>query len=504
MNENDWIETLSVPLPEDILKHKWHGDFAAAERIIRRRLAGELPEVMRRRLLLEQKILKRLPGNYPLGRDDACRLLDEAVTDFRPQELQELMDADYADWIYIEGKPHFRDNLLENLFKTRPDYERRRRQKPEKESEEKRFLQEAIRQMKRDGGMKRTIRLRSRLWLLPKAEEGLAARAAAGLAEEAVRVWLPLPGVDAQVKAARILDTGVKDWPAGSIKQLRIAPETAGQRTICWEAAWQPGMEFAVEYEYDIEAGYVDLWSEDENDEPRGPLRSPTDSQEPPDAAGRLAAWRARYACLDAVEEEDLSEQPPHIVFSPMLCALTAEVVGEETRPLEKARRIYDYVTKQIHYSYMRDYLALSIIPEYVAAGQKGDCGAQALLFITMCRIAGIPSRWQSGLYANPGRVGNHDWARFYIEEYGWLFADCSFGGGAFRAGDEERRRFYFGNLDPFRMPSCRRFRTDFEPPMKRLRNDPYDAQSGEAELPGELHDLYPYESETRMISIMS
>ena len=33
----------------------------------------------------------------------------------------------------------------------------------------------------------------------------------------------------------------------------------------------------------------------------------------------------------------------------------------------------------------------------------------QALLFITMCRIAGVPARWQSGLYAEPGSVGMHD-----------------------------------------------------------------------------------------------
>ena len=35
-----------------------------------------------------------------------------------------------------------------------------------------------------------------------------------------------------------------------------------------------------------------------------------------------------------------------------------------------------------------------------------GDCGVFALLFITLCRIAGIPARWQSGLAVRPGRVG--------------------------------------------------------------------------------------------------
>ena len=218
MNENHWIESLSVPLPEDVMKHKWNGNFAAAERLIERRLREGCPEAMRRRLLLEQKILKRLPGNYPLDWDGALMRLQEAVEGFRPEELTELMDSDYADWIYVEGKPHFRDNLAENLFKTRADYAARRRKKPEGESAENRFLQEALRQMQADGGMERTLRLRSRLRLCEEAG------AEAG---ETVRVWLPLPGVGAQVKAVRILDDGVKGMPAGSVKRVRIAPGSA-------------------------------------------------------------------------------------------------------------------------------------------------------------------------------------------------------------------------------------------------------------------------------------
>ncbi|MCI8402567.1 MAG: transglutaminase domain-containing protein [Lachnospiraceae bacterium] len=469
-NENDWITWLSLPLPEDVMKHKWHGDFAAMEQAMDRRLSGGLSDGMRKRLLLEKKIIKRLPGNYPLDREDACKKLEEAVEGFRPEELKKLMDEDCADWIYIGGEPHFRDNLLENLFKTRPDYAARRR-KEQEESREKGFLSEAIENMRTEGGMDLTIRLRARLWF---------AREAACRPGETVRVWLPIPAVGAQVKAVRILDDGTGTLPRECLYFVHTAPESAPQRTICWEVSWQPGLEFLVEYEYDIEAGYVDLWGED----------------------GKPAFRQSRYACFDAVTRDDLAEQPPHIVFSPMIRSLTNEVVGEETRPLEKARRIYDYVTKKIRYSFMRSYVTLPVISEYVAAGGKGDCGAQSILFIAMCRCAGIPARWQSGLYANPGRVGNHDWARFYVEEYGWLYADCSFGGGAHRAGDESRRRFYFGNLDPYRMPSCNRFQTDFDPVMRRLRSDPFDAQSGEAELTGEEHERYPFESETVITAV--
>lgn len=498
-NENDWIELLAVPLPEDVMKHKWHGDFDAMNRIMDRRLAAELSDVERRRLLLEKKLIRKLPDNYPYTREQVIGLLQQTVTDFLPEEMQEIMDSDYADWIYIQGEPHFRDNVVANLLKTRPDYAARRIGKMEEKEKEKeewtegRYLTEALACMKEQGGMDCTIRLHARLWVEEEA------RVAAG---DPVRVYLPIPAVDAQVKAVRICQ--ISDAAGGTVT---VAPENAGQRTVCWETRWQPGMTFEVEYEYEIEAGYLDLWAGHEigTKEPaplaEGQKADGEETGTEKEREKKREVWRRRYRCSDPVTEDDLSEQLPHIVFSKMLRELTAEVVGDETRPLEKARRIYDYVTTKIHYSYMRSYITLPVISEYVALGHKGDCGAQSILFITMCRIAGIPARWQSGKYANPARVGNHDWARFYVEEYGWLFADCSFGGGAHRAGNEERRRFYFGNLDPFRMTSCRRFQTNFEPPMEKLRSDPYDAQSGEVELPGEEHYRYPWDSDTWMVS---
>ena len=106
----------------------------------------------------------------------------------------------------------------------------------------------------------------------------------------------------------------------------------------------------------------------------------------------------------------------------------------------------------------------------------------QALLFITLCRCAGIPARWQSGLCAEPNDVGMHDWAMFYVAPHGWMFADPSYGGGAHRAGNEARRVHYFGNLDPYRMVANCEFRAPLDPPKAHWRHDPYDNQAGEIE----------------------
>ena len=161
---------------------------------------------------------------------------------------------------------------------------------------------------------------------------------------------------------------------------------------------------------------------------------------------------------------------------------LVKEIIGEETNPLLKAKLIYDYITSHVTYSYVRAYATLPCIPEYITTGLKGDCGLQALTFITLCRIAGIPATWQAGLYTTPETIGNHDWARFYVAPYGWLYADCSFGGGSYRAGNLERRDFYFGYLDPFRTPCSSKFQGDFVPAKNFLPNDPYDNQNGEME----------------------
>ena len=108
----------------------------------------------------------------------------------------------------------------------------------------------------------------------------------------------------------------------------------------------------------------------------------------------------------------------------------------------------------------------------------------QALLFITLCRICGIPARWQSGRATNPEALttGNHDWAQLWVDGTGWCWVDCSAGGGCWRAGAEDRRRFYFGSMPPSRLVMASEFQCQTHVPMRYMRFDPYDNQNGEVE----------------------
>jgi hypothetical protein len=427
------LSYLSVSLPEDIEKLKWSGDFESELRVIDKRLQTDLPIAMKRRLEMEKEIVKVLPMDYPYTREEALRAADDAIRDFSAAEFDEWKDQGAIDWLMVNGEVRYKDDFVANLIKTRPVITARVKDPQSAQGKKKNFalLDETIASMKKKGSLSYHIRIRSVLTVDPDSvREG-----------EPITVHLPLPVAGAQAKNIKILSTSLEPFSIGS--------ENDPQRTVCFRETLKAGQEFAVEYEYDNCMNYAD------------PKPEEADASQPD-------------FCTD--------EQAPHIVFTPYLRSLTAEIVGEEKNPVRKARKIYDFVTTKVMYSFVRPYFAITNIPEYAAAGLKGDCGVQALLFITLCRCAGIPAQWQSGLYSTPLDIGCHDWARFYIAPYGWLFADCSFGGAAYREGAMERWNFYFGNLEPFRMPAASEFQHEFIPAKKFLRNDPYDNQTGEAE----------------------
>ena len=70
----------------------------------------------------------------------------------------------------------------------------------------------------------------------------------------------------------------------------------------------------------------------------------------------------------------------------------------------------------------------------------------------------------------------------------------------AFRDGDEARRDFYFGNLEPWRLPLCSAFQQELNPPRRFLRRDPYDNQNGEIESLTRALDADEYETDSRVL----
>ncbi|OQB25539.1 MAG: Transglutaminase-like superfamily protein [Firmicutes bacterium ADurb.Bin182] len=449
---NDNFRYLSVGLPEDILRRKLHGDFGGALRLIDLRLKSDIPEALRKCLLVERELIRRLPFDYPYSFEQALAVIREDIEDFTAEEFLKLVDENKIDWIYNNGEPRYFNRFYQTLIKVNADFAKRAGRFTEPpHNKETMLLEDAISDMKQKGSCGRHIRLKASVKIKDEAFEP----------GKTVRVHIPVPAGARQVDNIKICAT----FPEASF----TAPENAPQRTVYFEEKMFQNHEFSVEYEYDIVSRYTE-----------------------PDPSRAIK----EQPCFDTCEVY------PHIRFTPYIKELAADLTKGETNPLINARAFYDFITLNVKYSYMREYFCLENIAENCARNFRGDCGVQALLFITLCRCAGIPAKWQSGLIASPYHVGPHDWAEFYVEPFGWLFADPSFGGGSHRSGAEHRREFYFGNLDPYRMIANSEFQAPFIPDKAYYRCDPYDNQTGEIELEDRGLLYNEYERRQEMLEI--
>lgn len=434
MTKNQDFSHLNDPLPPDIAQRKGMGDIEGALRLLDAALASNAQPELAPRLRVERMRLPLLPADYTLDRAQAIAALQKEWPGCTEAQFDALVDGGRVDWRCVGGKAMFHGRFVETL-RLYPQLAPGLRQGPEDVAGRDALLA----RMKANGGVTAKITLKASI------------APAAGVQAGRFQAWLPIPAACPQQSGIEILDC----TPGGV-----CAPEDAPQRTIWWAESSQ--REFSVTYRYLFRAGYTD------------PFAIAPDKEQP---------------------AFDLEEQEPHLVFTPYLRQLTAGVVQGCSGPVEKAKAIYDYVTGNVDYRFQPAYIQLDSIASYCAAGLRGDCGVMALLFIAMCRIAGIPARWQSGLFAQPGDVGSHDWAMFYIAPHGWLWADCSFGSSARRRGEEARRAHYFGNLDPWRMVANNAFFAPLTPPDPEWRNDPFDNQSGElvadgAGLMGDQRDV--------------
>lgn len=176
-------------------------------------------------------------------------------------------------------------------------------------------------------------------------------------------------------------------------------------------------------------------------------------------------------------------EEPPHIIFTEELKQLSERILGKEINKLSKARLIYKWINDSIPWASAREYSTIKNIPLYCVENRHGDCGIQSLLFITLCRLNGIPAKWQSGWMLHPNEVNLHDWAEIYITDLGWVPVDQSF--GLQDLPDEEQKWFFFGGLDRFHLIINDDISKKFYPAKIYPRSETVDFQRGEVEWRG-------------------
>lgn len=438
------FEFLIVGLPERVRHLEEKGLFRDAIHLIDKILAESkrLPSMPRSRLEWESERIKRIRNDYRLSRREAFESLKSQIPDLTQEDFERWIREGFIEHREIEGETRIFNNFLPNLLRDNIEAKKRVKQ-PDKTSEQvTNLVHNNV-----DSIIEKSEALGSR-YVEPvknKALMKLKIKPDAAPEGEVVRVWMPFPRKDPLQPKIKLISARPKNYV--------LSPENSVQRTIYFEreAVKGEGLEFQVEYEYTACASHQ-----------------------------KVNPIKVKQYSANELYEKYTSEQLPHIAFTPYLRKLTDEIVTEESNPYLKAWHVYNWITENMKYALVPEYSTIECISDYAARNLRGDCGVQALLFITLCRISGIPARWQSGWYLNPIRPSPHDWAQFYVEPYGWLHADPSFGGH--EKSVQKYHKFYFGNIDHFRLIANIDISSKFTPPKTHYRSDNVDNQRGEVE----------------------
>jgi transglutaminase-like putative cysteine protease len=418
------------------------------------------------------EIIRRIRSDYSSNATDLLKRIRKDIPDVSEADLEKWRKAGQLQYRVIDGNVLYFRREPSNLF---------------------RFCPEAIE--RRDGAKKRGVAKDSfETPLVRYLKKVVAAAKASGQAEvlpvkhhvtyrvtvspnrpgaragSLVRAWLPYPQEYRQQGSIRLIRTDPAEHqinPIG-IRDGRILPEA--QRAIYFEKRIDDPAKpivFEEELEY-VCANYYPQLSDD--------TAKPFDPKKHPELADYVA------------------ERPPHIRFTPEIQAAVREAIGNETNPLKKVRKIYHWIDEHVRYCAEEEYTIIPSFSQKAITSRKGDCGILGTLFTTMCRSAGVPARWQSGWESKPWGYTMHDWAEFYMEPWGWLPADMSYGLQA--SDDPEVREYYIGHLDAYRMIVNLDYGCPLVPEKRSLRSEPADFQRGEIEMDGRnlYFDEWDYE----------
>jgi hypothetical protein len=427
------------------------GEIADAEKLLEQQITDPSAPITSD-AAIQLEILRRTRQDFPLTNDALLSELRKDIADATQADIDRWRNAGDLQARKIDGEYRYFRNAIGNLFRFSAEAKSRRTSKPKDEkkfdlnAQLEKFVKLAessdrpdVHPLKHNVRYELTVNKGN-----PRLKRGAN-----------VRAWLPFPQKYREQQR--------------DVKLLRSDPRhksitQSGQphRAIYFEETVTDPKKpprFVAEFEF-ITSAYC-------------PKLDP-DKVEP-------------YDTQCALYQEYTAERPPHIVFSPEAKRLADEIVGNETNPLENARLVFRWVSKNIPWCSEMEYSIIPNISEKALHARRGDCGVQGLTFVTLCRAAGVPARWQSGWQLKPGDWNMHDWSEFYVVPWGWLPADASW--GVREHADPRIRDFLCGNMDPYRLIVNLDYARDLQPAKTSFRSEPNDFQRGEIEIDG--HNLY-------------
>jgi transglutaminase-like putative cysteine protease len=451
----------AAAVPGDILSYagglESQGQFKEAAALLSKALSSkDLTTGQRKTLEFELDRLDRIKNDYSFSRMGLIDALKKSVADFKEDEFRQWIDEGRFDSRQIDGERRFTSTSVSNLFFRHPELEPRRQPKKDTRELQQRFLASCR-------AIKKAALEEKSPYVLPKRFRAImtvSAEAGAAPPGSVVRAWLPIPRDYPYQGGFKLLSS----FPAGA--QIDAADSPIRSAHLKQLVDFNRPFEFKIEYEFTRRGVSFDLKPEQV------------------------------LPCGDTAELRKFLGEAPHVVFTPEIRALSRQIVGDETNDFRKAKLIYEWIGRHIQYSFAIEYSTIRNISDYCRSHCYGDCGQEALLFITLCRASGVPARWQSGWHIFPGGKDIHDWAEIYLAPYGWVPVDPYMSVFTTRYATalsaEERREvrdFYFGGLDQYRISANSDHSQTLSPPKQSMRSDDVDFQRGEMEY--DDHNIY-------------
>ncbi|TVR74810.1 MAG: transglutaminase domain-containing protein [Marinilabiliales bacterium] len=402
---------------------------------------------------------RRFMIDFPLTSDDVLERLRADSVDAGEDDLRRWEDAGELEYIMIDGERRYFRWAHRNLYRINDELRQKMQIDRERDSSLAAVCMEQIGQI-----LGKTSIAGPGIPINPETmviRYTITVDAGAVPPGETIRCWMPWPREDiARQDMVRLLSSSPEEYI--------LSPPDTPQRSIYFEqvaVSGEPAV-FSMEAEFRSWSQYF----------PPALFRG----RDPGD--GPAGAEQAGSA-LPAYVTAHTGERPPHIRFSSEIIELAGSLVAEGMTQYEKVRAFYHWINDNIIWTSAIEYGLMSDIPSYVLENRRGDCGMQTLLFISLCRYAGIPARWQSGWMMHPGHVNLHDWAEVWLEPAGWVPVDVSF--KLQPSPDPIVSGFYITGMDSYRMTVNNDYGRQFYPPKGHVRSEPLDFQRGELEWRG-------------------
>lgn len=397
----------------------------------------------------EEDLHHRLSLDFCRTEAEVKAYIEQYIPDVSEAQLRQWEEQGALECMFIDGEKRYFRNAAPNLFRIDSVCRALKIAKEGSalsgsEQVNQRHLPEVIRAVRaQQTPFVETKRFRITYTLTVEAD--------AVPAGERVRCWLPFPRMDVSRQSeVKLLATSEKHYQHSAADCMHSTlymekPAVKGQPTV-----------FSETFSFASAAEWHDLRPE----------------QVLP------------YDTTTALYRTYTGERDQHIRFTPRLRQLAAELTAGEEHPLRKARLLFQWVNDHFPWASAREYSTIDHIPEYVLTNRHGDCGQVTLLFLTLCRLCGIPSHFQSGFMLHPGEWNLHDWGEIYFEGVGWVPVDQSFGVPTF-ARNENEHWFFLGGIDAWRWIVNNDYGMPLDPEKRYPRSETVDFQRGEVEWAG-------------------